>query len=149
MKEHQPGEQQEDNTYQRRNILIYNCVLILPIPIISVPRIYLLCVAAAPHPDLGLSNYKRYSRPRNGYIFGKRQRLYSICLGEDYCICKRKSVHLSGSKHVVDILSSRITSLISCPYGYSTKEGRNSILTEARSSYNPRATNITKSESAG
>jgi len=30
----------ENDTYQRRNILIYYCVFMIPIPIISIPRIY-------------------------------------------------------------------------------------------------------------
>ena len=33
-------EQLGDDTYQRRNILIYYCVFMIPIPIIYIPRIY-------------------------------------------------------------------------------------------------------------
>jgi hypothetical protein len=39
--EEEAGERErKDNTYQRRNILIYYCVFMIPISIISIPRIY-------------------------------------------------------------------------------------------------------------
>jgi len=49
-KRHQTWEREnKDKTYQRRNILIYYCVSMIPISIISIPRIYWLCEVAAPH----------------------------------------------------------------------------------------------------
>jgi len=39
----------EDNPYQQRNILIYYCVFLIPIPINLYLWIYYLCVAAAQH----------------------------------------------------------------------------------------------------